>query len=71
MKSILAICPTRERVEKCRRMLDSFDKNKTEETDIVFCLDDDDPFFAEYIHLFETKRERYVIYYDKRTIIPK
>ena len=49
-------------------MLDSFDKNKTEETDIVFCLDDDDPFFAEYIHLFETKRERYVIYYDKRTI---
>ena len=66
--SILAICPTRERVDKCRRMLYSFDFASREGADIIFCLDYDDPQLGKYIELFEAEKRRYYIYFEKQTI---
>jgi len=50
---ILCICPTRERIKKCSRMLESFNATKSGYIDLVFCVDQDDPNIEEYVDLLE------------------
>jgi len=59
-KPILAICPTRERIEKCNRMLNSFEEMRGAFIDIIFCIDEDDPNLKEYEQMFQY-RAAYVI----------
>jgi len=61
MKKILAICPTRERPEKCAKMLESFNKNKGDNIDLMFSLDLDDPCLADYLDLFEGRQEFFLL----------
>jgi len=59
-KHILAVCPTRKRINLARKMFSSFDLNRSGYADIIFCLDDDDPFLDEYEKIF-THRCAYCI----------
>jgi len=61
MKPILAICPTRQRPEKCAKMLKSFNKTKLNKIDLVFCIDMDDPCLSEYLDLFKNKQSFYLL----------
>lgn len=49
---ILVICPTRERIKKCKTMLNSFLDKNNGYCDIIFGIDEDDPNLEEYKTLF-------------------
>jgi len=66
MKPILAICPTRQRVEKCKRMMDSFTETQDGNIDLVFVVDNNDPDLDEYIKLFGQQYPYYIL--DQMTI---
>ena len=60
---LLTICPSCNRPELCKRMLDSFDATKTEDTDIVVYVAIDDPQIGKYedllngrLHIFAPRR---------------
>lgn len=48
MYKVLAICPTRSRPKMFKEMLESF-LNTRSVTDMIVCLDDDDPCLPEYL----------------------
>jgi len=54
-KPILTICPTRERLVKCKKMLDSFEDCESGYSDIVFCVDENDPCLKDYEALFKDR----------------
>ena len=47
-KEILAICPSRERPFKAKRMIDSFNENSYGRIGLLYCLDEDDPMLYTY-----------------------
>jgi len=49
---ILTICPTRERVLKCSDMWKSFEDNESGIIDLLFCIDENDPYLKGYQQLF-------------------
>ncbi len=60
---LLTICPSRNRPELCKRMLDSFDATKSEGTEIIVYVSIDDPQIGKYeeilngrLHVFEPRR---------------
>lgn len=57
MKRCLTICPTRERVDKCREMLYSF-YDTAKDSRIMFMIDADDPTLGRYIPLLEKRYYR-------------
>jgi len=58
---ILAICPTRQRPEKCARMLESFEETKANKIDLIFCIDTDDPCLSQYLDLFGNEHAFYLL----------
>lgn len=50
--SLLVICPTKGRPELCQQMLKSFMATKSQDTHIIFTLEDDDPKWQDYKNLF-------------------
>ena len=48
MKRLLSICPSRGRPELLKEMLQSFDANKSEGTDIVIYVSEEDPRLEDY-----------------------
>jgi len=60
---LLTICPSRNRPELCKRMLDSFDKTKSEWSNIIVYVSVDDPQIGKYedilngrLHIFGPRR---------------
>jgi hypothetical protein len=49
MDRLLCTCPTRGRPEIIKNMLDSFQKTKHTNTDLVIFVDDDDPALSKYM----------------------
>ena len=47
MKPILTICPSRERPERLKEMIESFIKTSSQ-SDLVVVLDEDDPCMDKY-----------------------
>jgi len=45
---LLTICPSRDRPELCKRMLDSFNATKSKDTEIIVYVADDDPQLDKY-----------------------
>jgi hypothetical protein len=56
---LLVICPSRSRPEKLKRMLESFYRTKSEGTEIVIYVSDDDPLLEDYKPILE--KENHVI----------
>jgi len=63
MIKLLSICSTREHPERCKEMLESFDKTKSEGTEIVLYVWDKDPKIKRYREVLEGRN---VIYGPKR-----
>lgn len=60
---LLTICPSRDRPELCKRMLDSFDATKTLDSEILVYVSIDDPQIGKYeellngrLHIFGPRR---------------
>jgi len=60
---LLSICPSRDRPELCKRMLESFDLTKSEGTEILVYVSIDDPQIGKYedllngrLHIFGPRR---------------
>lgn len=51
MDRLLCTCPTRGRPELLKNMIESFNKTKSENTDLVMYIDADDPKIDEYLHI--------------------
>lgn len=60
---LLTICSTRKRPVLAKKMCDSFNETKSEGTEIVFYVWEDDPFVEEYRKLLKNEN---VIYGSKR-----
>jgi len=60
---LLSICSTRAHPKRCKEMLESFDKTKSEGTEIILYVWTEDPKIKEYKELL---KERNVIYGPKR-----
>jgi hypothetical protein len=56
MKHLLTICPTWKRPHRLVQMLESFDKTKNEDTDILIYLSADDPLLEDYTPLIHNRR---------------
>ena len=54
-KKLLVICPTRERIEKVKEYLQSFEEKTSDETGVLFVIDKDDPTCNQYQSIFEDK----------------
>ena len=54
-KQCLVICPSRERVEKLREMVKSFNEKTSPQTGLLVALDHDDPQIEEYKELLGVK----------------
>ena len=52
MNKLLTVCPTKNRPDKCAKMLESFEKTSFS-SDVLFVLDDDERDIVEYIKLFK------------------
>lgn len=49
MEKILVLCPTRARPENAKRLKHNFAANTKGDTDLVFCIDDNDPKLVDYL----------------------
>jgi len=58
----LIICPTKDRVNLCRRMMFSVYATKSASTDIIFIVSDKDKMTDNYSDLFEQYNTRYHIF---------
>ena len=53
---LLTICPSRDRPELCKRMLESFDTTKTQsDTEIIVYVAEDDPQLGQYKELLKNR----------------
>ena len=59
-KQCLVICPSRERVEKLREMVKSFNEKTSPQTGLLVALDHDDPQIEEYKELLGVKIAYYI-----------
>lgn len=58
---MLAICPTRARAKKTKVMLESFIKNTSYNTELIFVFDRDDEQIEQYERLFSDNRIFYIV----------
>lgn len=64
MKRLLTICPSRNRPDRLQEMLDSFYKTKSDFTDILIYVSNDDPRLEEY-----KKLNAPIVYGDRKYIV--
>lgn len=64
-KDLLVICPTRERLESCLRMIHSFDNKSSNRSKLIFIIDYDDDKFKEYKKIFSLTNHPFIIRYQK------
>lgn len=57
---VLCTCPSRGRPELLKRMLESFDRTKSITTDLIICIDSDDPSIKEYNDILYGKYKFYI-----------
>ncbi len=60
MDRVLLTCPTRGRPELLENMLKSFYETRSENTDILICIDDDDLCLEEYHKMLYGKQQYYI-----------
>lgn len=66
-KKNIVICPSRERVEKLKEMVESFNKKSSPQSALLIMLDSDDPRIEEYKELLGTKTAYHVGNRDTNT----